>query len=126
MIVSNILAEKGRIEMHSIKELFKQMKRKSFISDLAKQYITCKKTKFKSSIKKKFLKELKKVDLIEKREAFLRDLVFKKNYEIRIGVNKLKENDLSEERNIFNKKTDKMKQININNIKNYVKSMNKY
>ena len=127
MIVSNILAEKGRIQMQSIKDLFKHMKqKKSFISDLVKQYFTYTKTRFKSSIKKKFLKELKKVDLIEKKEAFMRDLAYKKNYEIRKGVNKLKENDLSEERHIFNKNTDKMKQININNIKNYIKSMNKY
>ena len=127
MIVSNILAEKGGMQMQSIRELFKHIKqKKSFISDLAKQYNTFNKKNIKSSIKKKFLKELKKVDLIEKREAFLRDLAYKKNYEIRKGVNKLKENDLSEERNIFNKKTDKMKQININNIKNFVKNMNKY
>ena len=125
MIVSNILAEKGRVEMQSTKELFKQMKQKSFISALTKQYFICKKTKYESSIKQKFLKELRKVDLLEKKDALLRDLAYKKNYEIRKGVNKLKENDVSKERNIFNKKTDRMKQINVNIIENFIKNMNK-
>ena len=126
MIVSNILAEKGRAQMQSTKELFKKMKQKSFISDLTKQYFTCKKGKYENSIKQKFLKELKKVDLLEKKDALLRDLAYKKNYEIRKGVNKLRENDLFKERKIFNKKTDRMKQININNIENFIKSMNKH
>ena len=125
MIVSNILAEKGRVQMQSTKELFKQMKQKSFISALTKQYFTCKKTKYETSIKQKFLKELKKVDLLEKKDALLRDLAYKKNYEIRKGVNKLKENDVSKERNLFNKKTDRMKQINVNIIENFIKNMNK-
>ena len=56
----------------------------------------------------------------------MRDLAYKKNYEIRKGVNKLRENDLFKERKIFNKKTDRMKQININNIENFIKSMNKH
>ena len=125
MIVSNILAEKGRVQMQSTKELFKQMKQKSFISALTKQYFTCKKTKYETSIKQKFLKELRKVDLLEKKDALLRDLAYKKNYEIRKGVNKLKENDVSKERNLFNKKTDRMKQINVNIIENFIKNMNK-
>ena len=129
MIVSNILAEKGReqMEMQSMKELFKKMKQKrSFISDLTKQYFTCKKTKYESSIKQKFLKELKKIDLIEKKDALLRDLAYKKNFEIRKGINKLKENDLSKERKIFNNKTVRMKLLNINNMESFIKSMNKY
>ena len=111
--------------MQSTKELFKQMKQKSFISALTKQYFTCKKTKYETSIKQKFLKELRKVDLLEKKDALLRDLAYKKNYEIRKGVNKLKENDVSKERNLFNKKTDRMKQINVNIIENFIKNMNK-
>ena len=126
MIVANILVEKGRVQMQSTKELFKKMKQKSFISDLTKQYFTCKKTKYETSIKQKFLKELRKIDLLEKKDALLRDLAYKKNYEIRKGVNKLKENDLSKERKIFNNKIVKMKQLNINNHKNFIKSMNKY
>ena len=129
MIITNILAEKGRVEFEPTKELFKEikkMKQNSFISELTKQYFTCKKSKFESSMKQKFLKELKKIDLIEKRDALLRDLAYKKNYEIRKGVNRLKENDLSKERKIFEKNTDKMKQININNIKNFIKNMSKY
>ena len=126
MIVTNILAEKGRVEMQSIQELFKHMKQKSFISDLTKQYFTFTKGRFRSSIKQKFMKELKKVDLIEKKDALLRDLAYKKNYEIRKGINKLKENDLSKERTKFNNKIKKMKQMNINNIENFIKNMNKY
>ena len=126
MIVANILVEKGRVQMQSTKELFKKMKQKSFISDLTKQYFTCKKTKYETSIKQKFLKELRKIDILEKKDALLRDLAYKKNYEIRKGVNKLKENDLSKERKIFNNKIVKMKQLNINNHKNFIKSMNKY
>jgi len=126
MIVANILVEKGRVQMQSTKELFQKMKQKSFISDLTKQYFTCKKTKYETSIKQKFLKELRKIDILEKKDALLRDLAYKKNYEIRKGVNKLKENDLSKERKIFNNKIVKMKQLNINNHKNFIKSMNKY
>ena len=126
MIVVNILVEKGRVQMQSTKELFKKMKQKSFISDLTKQYFTCKKTKYETSIKQKFLKELRKIDILEKKDALLRDLAYKKNYEIKKGVNKLKENDLSKERKIFNNKIVKMKQLNINNHKNFIKSMNKY
>ena len=129
MIISNILAEKGReqMEFQSMKELFKKMKQKnSFISDLTKTYFTCKKSKFASTIKQKFLKELKKIDLIEKKDTLLRDLAYKKNYEIRKGINKLKEKDLSKERKIFNNKTVRMKQLNINNIESFIKSMNKY
>ena len=112
--------------MQSIKELFMHMNQKSFITDLTKQYFTYTKRKFKSSIKQKFLKELKKVDLLEKKDALLRDLAYKKNYEIRKGVNKLKENYLSKERQVFNNKIDKMKQMNMNNIENFTKNMNKY
>ena len=126
MIVANILVEKGRVQMQSTKELFKKMKQKSFISDLTKQYFTCKKTKYETSIKQKFLKELRKIDILEKKDALLRDLAYKKNYEIKKGVNKLKENDLSKERKIFNNKIVKMKQLNINNHKNFIKSINKY
>ena len=126
MIVANILVEKGRVSFQSTKELFTKMKQRSFIGDLTKQYFTCKKSKYDSSIKKKFLKELKKIDILEKKDALLRNLAYKTNYEIRKGVNKLKENDLSKERKIFNKKIVKMKQLNINNFEQYIKSMNKY
>ncbi|MBR1544980.1 MAG: hypothetical protein IJ638_03505, partial [Alphaproteobacteria bacterium] len=51
-------------------------------------------------------KELKKIILIEKKEALLRDLAYKKNYDIRRGVNRLKEKDLSKEREIFNCKEE--------------------
>ena len=124
-IVTNILIEKGRIKFESVKELFKKMKQKNFLSELKMQYFTCKKGN-DSSYKKRFLKELKKIDLIEKKEALLRDLAYKKNYDIRRGVNRLKEKDLSKEREIFNRKTDKIGKMNINNIKNYIKNMNKF
>ena len=67
-IVTNILIEKGRIKFESVKELFKKMKQKNFLSELKMQYFTCKKGN-DSSYKKRFLKELKKIDLIEKKEA---------------------------------------------------------
>ena len=124
-IVINILIEKGRIKFESTKELFKKMKQKNFLSELKMQYFTYKKGN-ESSYKKRFLKELKKIDLIEKKEALLRDLAYKKNYDIRRGVNKLKEKDLSKEREIFNRKTDKIGKMNINNIKIFIKNMNKF
>lgn len=124
-IVTNILIEKGRIKFESIKELFKKMKQKNFLSELKLQYFKYKKGN-ESSYKKRFLKELKKIDLIEKKEAFLRDLAYKMNYDIRRGVNRLKEKDLSKEREIFNRKTDKIGKMNINNIKNFIKNMNKF
>ena len=124
-IVTNILIEKGRIKFESTKELFKKMKQKNFLSELKMQYFRCKKGN-ESSYKKRFLKELKKMDLIEKKEALLRDLAYKKNYDIRRGVNRLKEKDLSKEREIFNRKTDKIGKMNINNIKNFIKNMNKF
>ena len=124
-IVTNILIEKGRIKFESTKELFKKMKQKNFLSELKMQYFTNKKGN-ESSYKKRFLKELKKIILIEKKEALLRDLAYKKNYDIRRGVNRLKEKDLSKEREIFNRKTDKIGKMSINNIKNFIKNMNKF
>ena len=124
-IVTNILIEKGRIKFESTKELFKKMKQKNFLSELKMQYFTNKKGN-ESSYKKRFLKELKKIILIEKKEALLRDLAYKKNYDIRRGVNRLKEKDLSKEREIFNRKTDKIGKMSINIIKNFIKNMNKF
>jgi len=124
-IVTNILIERGRIKFESTKELFKKMKQKNFLSELKMQYFTNKKGN-ESSYKKRFLKELKKIILIEKKEALLRDLAYKKNYDIRRGVNRLKEKDLSKEREIFNRKTDKIGKMSINNIKNFIKNMNKF
>jgi hypothetical protein len=53
-------------------------------------------------------------------------LAYKKNYDIRRGVNRLKEKDLSKEREIFNRKTDKIGKMTINNIKIFIKNMNKF
>lgn len=125
-IVTSILLENGRVKIISIMELFKKKNQKSFISDLNMQYFTCKKGKYEPNVKKRFLDNLKKVDVMEKREALLRDLAYKKNYDIRRGVNKLIEKDLSKKRIVFDKKTVKMKQLNANFIESFIKSMNKY
>ena len=125
-IVTNILLESGRIKIISTMELFKKMNQKSFISELNRQYVTCKKGKYDTSIKKRFLEKLKKVDLMEKKEALQRDLAYKQNYDIRRGVNKLIEKELSKERIDFEKKTIKMKKLNANFIERFIKSMNKY
>ncbi len=125
-IVTSILLESGRVKIISTMELFKKMNQKSFISELNRQYFTCKKGKYDTSIKKRFLEKLKKVDLMEKKEALQRDLAYKKNYDIRRGVNKLIEKDLSKERVDFDKKTIKMKKLNANFIESFIKSMNKY
>ena len=72
------------------------------------------------------MKEERSGILWKQKEAFLRDLAYKMNYDIRRGVNRLKEKDLSKEREIFNRKTDKIGKMNINNIKNFIKNMNKF
>ena len=128
MIVLNIIKESnGKVEFEPIHELFKKLEKKqNYINDLSKQYFTQKKNKYESNIRQKFLRHLRKVDLIEKREALFRDLAYKKNYEIRIGINKLKEEDLSKKRKIFNNKTVKIKQMSVNNIENFLKFMKKY
>ena len=125
-IVTSILLESGRVKLISTMELFKKMNQKSFISELNRQYVTCKKGKYDTSIKKRFLEKLKKVDLMEKKEALQRDLAYKQNYDIRRGVNKLIEKELSKERIDFEKKTIKMKKLNANFIERFIKSMNKY
>ena len=125
MIVSNILEEKDIIPIKSIKELVKQMKQKNFMENLSKQYSTFKKAEHENCMKQEFLKELKKLNIMEKKEAMMRELVFKTNYDLRIDINKLKEIDFSRERNIFNKKTIKIRQMNINNIESFMKNMNK-
>jgi len=125
-IVTNILLENGRIKIIPAKELFKKMSQKNHISELNMQYFTCKKGKYDTSFKKKFLEKLKKVDLIEKKKALERELAYKNNYDIRRGVNRLIEKDLSKERLDFEKKTIKMKKLNANFIESFIKSMNKY
>ena len=125
-IVTNILLESGRVKIISSMELFKKMNQKSFISELNMHYFKCKKGKYDTSIKKRFLEKLKKIDLIEKKDALERDLAYKKNYDIRRGVNKLIEKDLYNERIDFDKKTIKMKKLNANFIETFIKSMKKY
>jgi hypothetical protein len=125
-IVTSILLESGRVKLISTMELFKKMNQRSFISELNMKYFTCKKGKYDTSVKKRFLEKLKKVDLMEKKEALQGELAYKKNYDIRRGVNKLIEKELAKERLDFDKKTIKMKKLNANFIENFIKSMNKY
>ena len=118
--------EKIQFESQSAKEIFEKMKQKNFISELTKQYFTHKKDKYETSVKNKFLKRLKKVDLLEKKEAELRNYAYKKYYKIRKNINKLIENDLSKERKKFDEKTIIMRQMNNKNLKSFIQSINKY
>jgi len=113
------------IERQIIKNLFRQ-KKINYFSDLTRQYSSSynKKT-FRSPNNKKFMKELMKMDILEKKESFMNDYQYKNNYGVKIEVNKLQEKMNSKIRKLFNKKITKMKNMNIINIESFYKNMNK-
>ena len=112
------------IERQIIKNLFRQ-KKINYFSDLTRQYSSSynKKT-FRSPNNKKFMKELMKMDILEKKESFMNDYQYKNNYGVKIEVNKLQEKMNSKIRKLFNKKITKMKNMNIINIESFYKNMN--
>ena len=109
----------------TIKNIFRHIKKKNSFSDLIRQYSSFKNKKksFNSPNKKKFLKELLKMDIVDKKETFLSNYQFKNNYEIRGGINQLQEKQNSKIRKLFNKKIIKMKNLNIKRIESFRKSM---
>ena len=111
-------------ERQIIKNLFRQ-KKINYFSDLTRQYSSSynKKT-FRSPNNKKFMKELMKMDILEKKESLMNDYQYKNNYGVKIEVNKLQEKMNSEIRELFNKKITKMKNMNIINIESFYKNMN--
>ena len=112
------------IERQIIKNLFRQ-KKINYFSDLTRQYSSSynKKT-FRSPNNKKFMKELMKMDILEKKESFMNDYQYKNNYGVKIEVNRLQEKMNSKIRKLFNKKITKMKNMNIINIESFYKNMN--
>ena len=107
----------------TIKNLFKQIKKKYFFAELSRQYSSYNKKVFPLPIKKKFLQKLLKMDILEKKEKFLSSYRYNNDYEIKSEVNKLEENELSKNRSLFNKNTKKMKDLNIINIEFFQKTM---
>ena len=112
------------IERQIIKNLFRQ-KKINYFSDLTRQYSSSynKKT-FRSPNNKKFMKELMKMDILEKKESFMNDYQYKNNYGVKIEVNRLQEKMNSKIRKLFNKKITKMKNMNVINIESFYKNMN--
>lgn len=111
-------------DIQTIKKLFNQIKKKSFFADLNQQYSSYNKKTFPLPIKKKFLKELLKMDLLEKKEKLLNSYIYNNDYAIKNQFNKLKENEISKERNLFNQRITQMKNLNIINIASFHKTMN--
>ena len=111
-------------ERQIIKNLFRQ-KKINYFSDLTRQYSSSynKKT-FRSPNNKKFMKELMKMDILEKKESLMNDYQYKNNYGVKIEVNRLQEKMNSKIRKLFNKKITKMKNMNIINIESFYKNMN--
>ena len=108
----------------TIKNIFRQIKKKNYFSDLIRQYSSYREKLFHSPNRKKFLKELLKMGIIEKKETFLNNYQYKNNYIIKDGINQLKEKQNSKIRKLFNKKVIKMKNLNIINIESFHKNMN--
>ena len=108
----------------TIKNIFRQIKKKNYFSDLIRQYSSYREKLFHSPNRKKFLKELLKMDIIEKKETFLSNYQYKNNYIIKDGINQLQEKQNSKIRKLFNKKIIKMKNLNIINIESFHKNMN--
>ena len=107
-----------------IKSLFKQIKKKSFFADLSQQYSSNNRKAFPTTIKKRFLQQLLKMDVLEKKEKILNTYRYNNDYILKNEFNKLKENEISKNRRLFNKNIEKMKNLNINNIKSFLKMMN--
>ena len=107
-----------------IKSLFKQIKKKSFFADLSQQYSSNNRKTFPTTIKKKFLQQLLKMDVLEKKEKILNTYRYNNDYILKNEFNKLKENEISKNRSLFNKNIEKMKNLNINNIESFLKMMN--
>ena len=120
--LSNINSKNYDIE--NIKNLFNQIKKKSFFADLSQQYSSYNKKTFPLPIKKKFLRELLKMNLLEKKEKFINSYRYNNDYQIKNQFNKLKENEISKERNLFNHRITQMKNLNIINIESFYKTMN--
>ena len=120
--LSNINSKNYDIE--NIKNLFNQIKKKSFFADLSQQYSSYNKKAFPLPIKKKFLRELLKMNLLEKKEKFINSYRYNNDYQIKNQFNKLKENEISKERNLFNHRITQMKNLNIINIESFYKTMN--
>ncbi len=120
--LSNINSKNYDIE--NIKNLFNQIKKKSFFADLSQQYSSYNKKTFPLPIKKKFLRELLKMNLLEKKEKYINSYRYNNDYQIKNQFNKLKENEISKERNLFNHRITQMKNLNIINIESFYKTMN--
>ena len=107
-----------------IKDLFKQIQKKSFFADLSRQYSSYNRKVFPLPTKKKFLNQLLKMDVLEKKERILNTYRYNNDYIIKNEYNKLKENEISKNRSLFNKNIEKMKNLNIINIESFLKMMN--
>ena len=99
----------------TMKYIFKQIKKKNYFSELTKQYSSYLKKVFPLPIRKKFMNELLKMDVLEKREILLNSYRYKYNYDFKNEINKLEEDEKSKERKLFNNKITKMKNMNIIN-----------
>ena len=106
-----------------IKNLFRN-KKNNYFSDLTRQYSSYTKKPILSPSHKKFMNELKKMDVLEKNETFMNEYQYKKNYGVKMEVNRLQEKENSKIRKLFNKKITKMKNMNIINIESFYKNMN--
>ena len=127
-IILNVIEdikEKEKNEINSITEFLKQMNQKSYMTDLNKQYSTFKRGEHHNCMKQAFLKKLKKIHLIEKKEELSREMAYKTNYNKRIDIDRIKYSDLSKQRNIFNQKIIKIKQLSHYVVDHYNKNMNK-
>ena len=111
-------------DVQTIKYLFKQIKKKNYFSELSKQYSSYHKKIYPLPIKKKFMNELLKMDILEKRQMLLNSYRYKYNYDFKNEFNKLEEDEKSKDRKLFNKKITKMKNMNIINIESFHKTMN--
>ena len=111
-------------DTQTMKYLFKQIKKKNYFSELSKQYSSYHKKIFPLPIKKKFMNELLKMDILEKRQILLNSYRYKYNYDFKNEINKFEEDEKSKERKLFNKKITKMKNMNIINIESFHKTMN--
>ena len=64
------------------------------------------------------------MNLLEKKEKYINSYRYNNDYQIKNQFNKLKENEISKERNLFNHRITQMKNLNIINIESFYKTMN--
>lgn len=110
----------------SIKYLFKQLKKKNYYNDLTRQYSSYNKKEFISPYNKKFMRELLKMGIREKKESFLSNYYYHNNFKIKQEINQLQEKANSKIRKKFNKKTIKMKYLHFKNIQYFNNDINNY